>query len=90
MCVRVCSRVLLLLVILELGHLHRLDLVAYLVLFGAQFPLRPFLLGGLSLPLEMVLAPHVVVEGVLSAPLLVVLSLLAKNIFDQMDFSVFL
>ena len=76
LCVCVFARVLLLLVVLELGHLHRLDLVACLVLFGARFPLRLFLLGELSLPLEMVLAPHVVVKGVLSAPLLIVLSLL--------------
>ena len=62
-------QVLLLFVVLELGHLQRPDLVARVVLFIVVVsPLLPLLalLGKLFLPLDVVLAPHVVVEGVLA------------------------
>ena len=57
---------LLILVVLELIHLHRTDLVAGIILLSVVVsPLFP-LLGKLLLPLDVVLASHVVVEGVLT------------------------
>ena len=59
--------VLLLRVLLDLSHLHRTDLVARvdIILVVVVAPLLP-LLGKLFHPLDVVLAPHVVVERVLA------------------------
>ena len=60
------SLVLLFFIIIELGHLHGSDLVAGVVLLWDGIASLSPLLGELLLPLDVVLTPHVVVEGVLA------------------------